>query len=281
MLVLGTALRRGERVVVENPTAPRVLDILAHLGLEMIGVACDEMGPLPDSLQAALARRPSALLIQSRAQEPAGSALTTDRASDLAKLIAPHDILVIEDDGKAELSTVPAASLGQYLDRRTVLVRSFNKSHGVDLRVAVVAGPAATLDLARERHVLGQGWTSYLLQRALAHMLGNSDDQVTIRNARETYRHRRERLQAALAARGIETFNRDGLAVWIPVRNESAAMMRLALDGISVSPGRRFMIRRSLGDHIRVVASAELPNLDAVADSLANASAHDASPSPI
>src|SRR5690606_38357675 len=48
----------GAAVAIEDPTAMRLLDIIEDLGAEILPVACDEDGPRPDSLAAALARRP-------------------------------------------------------------------------------------------------------------------------------------------------------------------------------------------------------------------------------
>ena len=73
MVVLQTTLVPGDHVAVEDPTTPRLLDILDLLGANVVPVACDESGPLPDALTAALLRRPAAFVFQPRAQSPVGS----------------------------------------------------------------------------------------------------------------------------------------------------------------------------------------------------------------
>ncbi len=58
----------------------------------------------------------------------------------------------------------PALSLGSLRPDQTVHIRSFSKSHGPDLRLAALSGPASIVDPLLERRLLGQGWTSRLLQ---------------------------------------------------------------------------------------------------------------------
>ena len=68
-------LRLGDRVVVEHPTFPPLLDLLERLGCEVIGVDVDDHGLEADGLRDAMAARPTALFLQPRAQNPAGVAL--------------------------------------------------------------------------------------------------------------------------------------------------------------------------------------------------------------
>lgn len=53
---LQTLVRRGMCVAVEDPTGSRLLDIIENVGAHAIPVACDDEGPDPASLAAALAR---------------------------------------------------------------------------------------------------------------------------------------------------------------------------------------------------------------------------------
>ena len=59
---------------------------------------------------------------------------------------------------------------------------------------------------------------------------------------------------AALAEHGIEVGGSDGLNVWVPVADETAALARLAARGIGVAPGAPFAARPGQLPHIRVTA---------------------------
>ena len=46
----------------------------------------------------------------------------------------------------------------------------------------------------------------------------------------------------ALAARGIEVGGTEGINIWVPVHDETAAVVRLASQGIGVAPGAPFRL---------------------------------------
>ncbi|GAB3974995.1 aminotransferase class I/II-fold pyridoxal phosphate-dependent enzyme [Actinoallomurus acanthiterrae] len=257
-LTCQTAALPGDRIAVEDPTGARLLDIFEALGTEVIPVACDEAGPLPDALAEALATNPAAFVYQPRAHTPCGHALTRERAAELAALLAPTSTLAVEDDGLGEASTTPAVSVGEHLPGQTVLIRSYSKSHGPDLRVAVLGGAEETIERVRVLRSYGTGWTSRILQDALAHLLEDPDARASVDHARTVYTRRRERMAEALAAQGVATHNNDGLMLWVPVADESAALVTLAAHGVAAAPGSRYQVRPS-DPHIRI-ATGQLPD---------------------
>ena len=66
----------GDRVVVEHPTFPPLLDLLEQLGADVIGVPLDSEGMVIEALAEALGRSPTALFLQPRAQSPTGVTMT-------------------------------------------------------------------------------------------------------------------------------------------------------------------------------------------------------------
>ncbi|MEV6133549.1 aminotransferase class I/II-fold pyridoxal phosphate-dependent enzyme [Streptomyces violaceusniger] len=245
----------GDRVAVEDPTAARLLDILEALDVQTVPVACDDQGPLPDSLAQALKARPALFLHQSRAQVPCGWSLGPERSAALAGVLegAPN-VIIVEDDGLGPLTTTPVAVLGAHLPHRTALVRSYSKAYGPDLRIAVVGGPQEIIERARVLRTFGTGWTSRILQDALAHLLTDEDASRCVRDAARRYDERRSALAERLAQRGVRTGNRDGLMLWVPVVDETSALVTLAARGITVSPGSRFCVSYAR-PHVRVATS--------------------------
>ncbi len=53
-LVVQTLVPPGDRVVIEDPTATRLLDMLGNVGTEILPLAYDDEGPLPEMLAALL-----------------------------------------------------------------------------------------------------------------------------------------------------------------------------------------------------------------------------------
>ncbi|HEV7628286.1 MAG TPA: aminotransferase class I/II-fold pyridoxal phosphate-dependent enzyme, partial [Streptomyces sp.] len=176
-----------------------------------------------------------------RAQTPCGWSMTGQRAAELAATLqgAPN-VAVVEDDGIGPLAAHPAHSIGTHLPDRTVVVRSYSKAYGPDLRLAVLGGPHAVVEKARVLRTYGTGWTSRILQDALAHLLTDSATAAFVEDAAGHYRVRRTGLAGRLAEHGVDTLNRDGLSLWIPVADETSALVTLAARGTTASPGSHF-----------------------------------------
>ena len=68
----------GSSVAIECPTAMRLLDILEDLGVRIIPVECDDMGPTPQSLEEALLQRPSAFIFQPRLHSVTGASMAAE-----------------------------------------------------------------------------------------------------------------------------------------------------------------------------------------------------------
>jgi DNA-binding transcriptional MocR family regulator len=263
-------LRLGDRAAVENPCFPPLLDLLDALGVRVIGVETDACGAVPSSLTKALAERPAAVFLQPRALNPTGASWSGARAASLAAILAPASAYVVEDDSAGDVASSPLHSLGSLLPARTLHVRSFSKSHGPDLRLAAVSGPAAVLDPILERRLLGQGWTSRLLQGLLLELLTLPGPVTAVRHARDEYARRRHLVIEGLHAAGIALPPGDGLNIWLPVENEQAALLTLAANGITAAAGAAFNVGPRT-PHLRVTTALIPTAHAAVATHLAEA----------
>lgn len=287
---LDQVVRFGDRVVVEHPGFPPFLDLLDALGAEAVPVRLDEHGVRPDALAAALARRPVAVLLQPRAQNPTGASMTTARAAELARVIRStddaDDLVVIEDDHSGLISTEGDVTLGTWLPDRVVHVRSFSKSHGPDLRIAGLGGPRRLIDRITARRMLGPGWTSRMLQTILLDLLTEGTSIDAVAEARRQYYTRQRALGDALRARGVAVAPADGINMWVPVLSERSALVQLAAAGIRVAAGTPFLAAsdaadaangsrsRPDGEFVRVTVGVLRDGADEVADALATAAQH-------
>jgi len=270
-LVARTALRFGDRVVVEHPCFPPLLDLLDSIGADVVGVPLDTEGMPPQLLAAALASPTAAVFVQPTAQNPSGISTTPRRARALAELIEGADTLVVEDDSAGAIASAPAISLGRWIPERTMHIRSFSKSHGPDLRLAAVSGPTPLIDNMLARRQLGQGWSSRLLQRILLSLLTDEGSRAEVQQAQREYARRRAALVDALAHRGVTVGGTDGINIWVPVQDEAAALVRLASQGIGVTPGSPFAVLPHMPGHIRVTSGLVATDHEALADRIAAA----------
>ena len=241
--VLGSHLRRGDRVALEDPAFSGVLDLLSELGLVAEPVAIDERGPLPGALETTLRRGAQALIVTPRAQNPTGAALDPARVRALGRVLRAYpEVLIIEDDHAGPVAGVPAYTLCDSSRARWAVVRSVSKSLGPDLRLAVLSGDAATVARVEGRQLLGIRWVSHLLQRLVVELWTERGMANRLKRAERSYSQRREALLAALGKHGIEARGRSGLNVWVPVPEEANVVSYLLECGWAVVAGERYRI---------------------------------------
>ncbi|MFI5909378.1 PLP-dependent aminotransferase family protein [Dactylosporangium sp. NPDC051541] len=271
--ITGVVVRFGDHVLVEDPAFPPTLDLLETVGATVVGVGLDDQGLRPEALTAALGTYdPVALFLQPRAHNPTGTSMTVSRADKLARILARHPgITIIEDDHAGAIATAPPVSLGTRLPDRTVHVVSFSKSHGPDLRLAAIGGPATIVTAVTDRRLLGPGWSSRLLQAVLLDLLQNPATVLQVAHARDEYAGRRTALLDALAARGVTATGADGINIWMPVANQQVALLTLAAHGIAVAPGAPFEVTHLDSDHVRITAGLIRDDYEALADTFAEA----------
>lgn len=270
--VARTLVRLGDVVVVEDPTYPLLLDQLEALGAEVVGVPMDADGPNLAVVGTALARKPRAMFLQTGAHNPTGIAISPARAAAIADLVRGSDVIVVEDHHPGIPGPRGDVTVGTSAPGQVVRIHSFSKTHGPDLRIAGMAGPADLLEEIDRRRQLGPGWTSRLLQRVLLDMLSTPevDDRVT--EASLVYRERRGALAAALDQHGLAVVDGAGLNLWVPVAHEHLTTVSLAAKGIGVAPGEPFRVVGPDG-HVRVTSARLVDGAEEVAAAIAAAAA--------
>ncbi|MGL4860478.1 MAG: aminotransferase class I/II-fold pyridoxal phosphate-dependent enzyme [Enterobacteriaceae bacterium] len=272
MLLQGLLLP-GSVVAVEAPTLLILLDLLDYLQIRVIPVQCDHEGPVPAELARALAQNPVAFIYQPRTHLLTGHSVSPDRMLYLTALLQNSNTLIIEHDSLDGLSAKPLVSLGNHYPERTFHIRSYAKSYGPDLRLAVISGCDKMVEQLYNFRHLSADWSSRFLQGALAWLLQDAETERLILHGRAIYDQRRSALVEALAKRGVFVGLHDGLSLWLEVPSEKQALSVLTEHGVSVMPGSRCgEISRP---HIRV-STSRLPidKVEVVADAIAQACRH-------
>jgi DNA-binding transcriptional MocR family regulator len=273
--VAGVVVRLGDRVVVEHPTFPPLLDLLEQLGAEVLGVDLDDEGMVPDQLAVALGSGPVALFVQPRAHNPTGVTMTKRRAKALAALLSAQpggSPVIVEDDHSGDIASGTLVSLGHWLPERTVHIRSYSKSHGPDLRLAAVGGAGEVVTAVANRRLLGPGWSSRILQAVLLEMLDHRPTIDAVAAARDEYARRRAAVASVLESRGVPVTGTDGINLWMEVSDERSALLTLAARGVGAAPGEPFLVRPDR-PHLRVTVGLVGDHADALAAQLALAAA--------
>lgn len=245
----------GDRIAVESPTQPQLLTLMQDLGLTVLPVPYLADGLSISHLEQAMKSRPVAVFWQPRAQVPTGRATSEHTAAELARVLGgAHRPIIIEYDDLHTLARSSIVSVGKHLPGQTVVVRSFEKSHGPDLRLAVIGGPTSTVRGIHAQIRLTRQWTSRILQATLAWLLRDPVTAGHMEHARAIYAARLDAANAALAHRGVPSDSADGFCVWVPVEDESAAVAWLAERGVLVLGGST-SYPGTAAPHIRVAVS--------------------------
>lgn len=269
--VLAAHLRPGDRVAVEDPGWPNLLDLLAALGLSPEPVGVDDEGPLEADLARAMHRGARALVTTSRAQNPTGAAVSAQRAAALRGLLAERAdrVLLIEDDHCADIAGAELHTLAGST-RHWAYLRSSGKSYGPDLRLAVLAGDRRTVERVHGRLQLGCGWVSHLLQDLAVSLWRGQSATRLVQKARTTYTRNRTQLCTALAERGLTASGKTGINVWIPVPDETVTTTRLLAAGWAAAPGTRFRVASPPAIRI-TIADLDTTEINPLADAIADA----------
>jgi DNA-binding transcriptional MocR family regulator len=256
--VLREHVRAGDRVVLEDPCYPALHDLVVGCGYAVEPIEIDGHGPKPESFAHALARRPAAVILTPRGQNPTGAAVTRERAEEIhAILKRDREVLLIENDPFGPVAGVPVITMTPGR-QRWAIVRSTSKFLGPDLRVAILAGDTITLARVRGRQAVGVRWVSHLLQNLAVALWSDPASGRQLARAADTYARRRTAFVKALAAYDVQVTAVSGFNVWIPVRHETAVAQRLSEAGWAVAPGEQFRLRSGPG--IRVTTSALEPD---------------------
>lgn len=269
--ILREHLRTGDRVAVEDPSFPGIIDLLAASGYGAVHFALDDDGPVPEAVSAALGRGCSAIIVTPRAQNPTGAAVGPERARQLRRVLRGFpDLVLIENDYAGPVAGAPFHTLRNPSHERWAVVRSTSKFLGPDLRVTVMAGDDTTVARVRGRQALAARWVSHILQQLVLALWSDPSSGRRLARVGEIYAQRRNAALAALRARGIEVHGRSGFNLWVPVRDEARLVRALADRGWAVAPGERFRLQSAPA--IRITVSALQPaDADRLAGDLAEA----------
>jgi DNA-binding transcriptional MocR family regulator len=137
---------RGGRLGVEALTYPVVQMVAARLGVRLVPLPMDDMGLLPDALQAAHRKNGlDAIYLQPTLHNPLGVTMPASRRAEIAGLLQRLDLYAIEDAVYAFLRAEPAPLAALTADR-TIFVDSLSKRVAPGLTVGFAVVPPSLAD---------------------------------------------------------------------------------------------------------------------------------------
>ncbi len=197
-LTCGVLRREGHRrLAVEDPGFHLHRYVVAHAGLEPVGVAVDEEGLDVAALEASGAR---AVLVTPAHQCPTGVVLSPGRRAALLAWAERVDGVVFEDDYDAEyrFDREPVGAVQALAPDRVVYSGSVAKTLAPALRVGWLVAPERFMAVLPQHKFAADGGTPLLDQLALADLIARGELDRHLRRTRRVYRRRRDALVAAV-----------------------------------------------------------------------------------
>jgi DNA-binding transcriptional MocR family regulator len=268
MLCAGVALRPGDVALVEDPTAPGVLDALRAVGADVRAVPVGPDGPRMDELAALMTRlSPRAAFLIPTFQSPTGAVMPRAHRRRVAALARRLQVLVVEDLSHASvvLDEDPPPPIAAFGDDHVLSVGSMSKLFWGGLRVGWIRAPRHLIARLTRLKATADLGTPLLSQVASARLLERAEEVAAARRALLVAR--RDRLAEALAERLPSWSWRPpggGLSAWIELpHGDAATFAQLAQRmGVVVVPGPLLSPNESSRRHLRITFAAGLATLD-------------------
>ncbi|WP_199440596.1 PLP-dependent aminotransferase family protein [Umezawaea beigongshangensis] len=219
----------GDVVLAEGPSYVGALGSFAAYQAQVVHVAMDADGLVPQALREALAavertgKRVKFLYTIPNFHNPAGVTLAVSRRAEVLEICARHGVLVVEDNPYGLLGfdgqIYPALRASD--PDNVVYLGSFSKTFAAGLRVGWALAPHAV----REKLVLAAESATLcpptLNQMVVSRYLATQDWKGQIKTYREAYRDRRDAMISALEQHmpdGVTWTKPDGgFYVWLTV----------------------------------------------------------------
>jgi 2-aminoadipate transaminase len=246
----------GDVVLAEAPSYVGALGTFAAFQAEVVHVAMDDDGLVPEALREAIAacaragKRVKFLYTIPNFHNPAGTSLSDARRDEVLAICQRAGLLVLEDNpyGLLGFDGPPTPALrARGADEDVIYLGSFSKTFAPGLRVGWVLAPHAVrekLVLASEASVL---CPPGLNQMAVVEYLSTQDWQGQVEVFKGIYRERRDALLDALtslmAAGATWTKPAGGFYVWLtlPAGLDAKVMQPRALTArVAYVPGIGF-----------------------------------------
>src|SRR6185436_19534196 len=96
-------------------------------------------------------------------------------------------------------------------------------------------------------------------------LLTSAPSRAVVERAQHTYASRTTAMADALAAHGVDVPGRDGINLWVPVADQSAALLHLAAAGVRAASGDPFWITTPVAAHIRLTTASIVDGYDDLA----------------
>ena len=240
---LAALARPGHRIAVDALSYPGFLALAAPFNLQLVPVAMDDQGMLPDKLDA-LCRAHSihGLYLMPSVQNPTAACMSPQRRGAIAALARQHDLLIIEDDAYALTLPERPQPLAAFAPERTLFIAGLTKTLVPALRVAYLAAPPR-MSASLARAITNSTRMTPPITAAVASHWITSHVADQTQQAKRAEAARRQTLAQTILGQHQPASHPNNFFLWLPLPEPWTAQSfeQAALDrGVSVRGAHRF-----------------------------------------
>jgi DNA-binding transcriptional MocR family regulator len=272
---LGATAKQGEVVLADEITYQGINALCRVHGLDLVGVAMDRGGMLPDAFeQACVQLRPRAVFLIPTLHNPTTITLGEQRRRDLAAVARRHNVLIIEDDVYRPLVADQPPSFASLEPELTIHVGGLSKCVAPGIRLGFVIAPRAIAGQVAASLRINCWSISPLTALVATQILEDGTVERIVAAQQEELRHRQAMLSEVLGRFDIQSHPTSTHA-WLrlPEPWRGAGFARTCLQrGVAVLPGDAFAVGREPVQHgvrINVGAARSREDLRAALNTMA------------
>jgi len=260
-LCLMALTKPGDTIALESPCYPGILQLAVSLGLKVLELATHPVtGINMDTLRKLLPKIKVCLLVPNF-NTPLGYCTPDKNKKEIVRLLAAHNIPLIEDDTYGDLhfsAERPKCCKSFDTDGNVLWCGSVSKTLAPGYRVGWVAAGKYHEQVLRLKLVHSLSSTS-VIHEAVGNFLQTGKYDNHLRNLRKTlqdnYSHYANVIAAFFPAGTKISQPQGGLALWIefPQEVDTTELYNYALQNrISISPGRMFTLQDQFQNCMRL-----------------------------
>ncbi|APG84999.1 GntR family transcriptional regulator [Sinorhizobium americanum CCGM7] len=241
LAVLGTLATKGDRICAEALTYPGLRSVAAYLGIEVLGVAMDEEGLVPEAFEAVCReQRPKILYCNPTLHNPTTATLPLKRREAIVAIARRYGVAIVEDDAYGALPATPVPPLAALAPDLVYHVAGLAKCLSPALRIAYLVVPNSIAAGRLESAIRATAGMASPLSAAIAsRWIGEGTAQAVLTAIRSEAGRRQKLVAGSLPGADVLT-DREGFHLWLRLpshwsRGEFAARLRAAGIGIVAS----------------------------------------------
>lgn len=262
--VLGLLASPGDTIVCEEITYPGIRRICKQLRLNLVGIACDDDGILPDALSSVIAvHRPKALYLNPTLHNPTTRTMTTERRIAVAGVLQRHSLPLIEDDAYGFIPARAPAPLATMAPDLTWHIGGLAKCIGAGLRLAYVVAPDSRQGLSLEQAIKTMSVMASPITMAIVTRWITDGTADQIRRFVRKEAAARQTLAATCLPNASFISDPEAFNIWLtlpPGWHRADVMARMAGRGLGIVPSDAFVVSGTPSEQLRVCLGGPISN---------------------